>query len=148
VLSLVFWSLIVVISLKYIAFVMRADNRGEGGILALLALVRSDARDGRARHLTILSMGIFGAALLYGDGIITPAISVLSALEGLSTATPLFEPYILPLTIVILAGLFLVQHHGTARVGAMFGPIMLVWFATLAALGLVSIARHPGCSRR
>ncbi|MGH9391239.1 MAG: potassium transporter Kup, partial [Vicinamibacteria bacterium] len=143
VLSLVFWSLIIVISLKYLAFVMRADNRGEGGILALLALVRPDARDGRVRHLTIVAMGIFGAALLYGDGMITPAISVLSALEGLSTATPLFEPYILPATIVILVGLFLVQHRGTARVGAVFGPIMLLWFATLALLGLVSIARYP-----
>ncbi len=143
VLSLVFWSLIIVISLKYLAFVMRADNRGEGGILALLALVRPDTRDGRFRHLAIVSMGIFGAALLYGDGMITPAISVLSALEGLSIATPFFEPYILPLTIVLLAGLFLVQHRGTARVGAVFGPIMLVWFATLALLGVWSIARYP-----
>jgi KUP system potassium uptake protein len=97
VLSLVFWSLIVVISIKYLAFVMRADNRGEGGILAPLALVRSDARDGRLRHHAIVAMGIFGAALLYGDGMITPAISVLSAIEGLSIATPLFEPYVLPL---------------------------------------------------
>jgi KUP system potassium uptake protein len=143
VLSMVFWSLLIVISVKYLSFVMRADNRGEGGILALLALVRPDVRAGRLRHLAIVSMGIFGAALLYGDGIITPAISVLSALEGLSIATPLFEPYILPLTIVILVGLFLVQHRGTARVGAVFGPIMLVWFATLALLGVWSIAHHP-----
>ncbi len=143
VLSLVFWSLLIVISLKYLAFVMRADNRGEGGILALLALVRSDAKDGMTRHLAILGMGIFGAALLYGDGMITPAISVLSALEGLSIATPLFEPYILPLTILILVGLFLVQSHGTARVGAIFGPIMVLWFATLAILGVVSIASYP-----
>jgi KUP system potassium uptake protein len=143
VLSLVFWSLIIVISFKYLLFVMRADNRGEGGILALLALVRSDGGDGRFRHFTILGMGIFGAALLYGDGMITPAISVLSALEGLSIATPFFEPFILPLTITILVGLFLVQKHGTARVGAMFGPIMLLWFLTIALLGLVSIARYP-----
>ncbi len=143
VLSMVFWSLLIVISVKYLSFVMRADNRGEGGILALLALVRPDPRAGRLRHLAIVSMGIFGAALLYGDGIITPAISVLSALEGLSIATPLFEPYILPLTIVILVGLFLVQHRGTARVGAVFGPIMLLWFATLAVLGLWSIALYP-----
>ncbi len=143
VLSLVFWSLIIVISVKYLAFVMRADNRGEGGILALLALVRSDARDGRSRHLAILAMGIFGAALLYGDGMITPAISVLSALEGLSIATPLFEPYILPLTIVILVGLFLVQHRGTARVGAIFGPIMILWFTVMALLGLFSVASYP-----
>ena len=143
VLSLVFWSLVIVISIKYLSFVMRADNRGEGGILALLALVRPSAHDGRARHLAIIAMGIFGAALLYGDGIITPAISVLSALEGLSIATPLFEPYVLPLAIVILVGLFLVQRRGTARVGAMFGPVMLVWFATLALLGVVSIAQYP-----
>ena len=143
VLSLVFWSLLIVISVKYLSFVMRADNRGEGGILALLALVRPDPRAGRLRHLAIVSMGIFGAALLYGDGIITPAISVLSALEGLSIATPLFEPYIHPLTIAILVGLFLVQHRGTARVGAVFGPIMLVWFATLALLGSWSIAHYP-----
>jgi KUP system potassium uptake protein len=143
VLSMVFWSLLIVISVKYLSFVMRADNRGEGGILALLALVRSDARDGRFRHLAILGMGIFGAALLYGDGMITPAISVLSALEGLSIATPLFEPYILPATVVILVGLFLVQSHGTARVGAVFGPVMLVWFATLALLGAWSVARVP-----
>ncbi len=144
VLSLVFWSLVIVISIKYLAFVMRADNRGEGGILALLALVRPDVRAGRIRELTILGMGIFGAALLYGDGMITPAISVLSALEGLSIATPLFEPYILPLTIVILVGLFLVQRRGTARVGAVFGPVMLVWFATIALLGLASLVRYPG----
>jgi KUP system potassium uptake protein len=143
VLSLVFWSLLIVISIKYLAFVMRADNRGEGGILALLALVRSDAKDGRHRHLALLAMGIFGAALLYGDGMITPAISVLSALEGLSIATPFFEPYILPLTVVILVGLFVVQSHGTARVGAVFGPIMLLWFSTLGLLGLVSIATYP-----
>jgi KUP system potassium uptake protein len=143
VLSLVFWSLLIVISLKYLAFVMRADNRGEGGILALLALVRPKVRDGRMRQVAIIAMGIFGAALLYGDGIITPAISVLSALEGLSIATPLFESYILPLAIVILVGLFLVQSHGTARVGAMFGPIMLLWFGTLALLGLWSITQHP-----
>jgi KUP system potassium uptake protein len=143
VLSMVFWSLLIVISMKYLSFVMRADNRGEGGILALLALVRSDARHGRIRHLAILGMGIFGAALLYGDGMITPAISVLSALEGLSIATPLFEPYILPATVVILVGLFLVQSHGTARVGSVFGPVMLVWFATLALLGVWSVARHP-----
>jgi KUP system potassium uptake protein len=143
VLSLVFWSLLIVISIKYLAFVMRADNRGEGGILALLALVRSDAKDGRHRHLALLGMGIFGAALLYGDGMITPAISVLSALEGLSIATPFFEPYILPLTVVILVGLFVVQSRGTARVGAVFGPIMLLWFTTLGILGLVSIASYP-----
>jgi KUP system potassium uptake protein len=143
VLSLVFWSLLIVISLKYILFVMRADNRGEGGILALLALVRPRANDRRLGQLTIVAMGIFGAALLYGDGVITPAISVLSALEGLSLATPFFEPYILPLTVGILIGLFLVQKRGTARVGAMFGPIMFLWFVVLAVLGAFAIAGHP-----
>ena len=143
VLSLVFWSLVIIISIKYLTYVMRADNRGEGGILALLALVRPDRRAGKTRYVAIVAMGIFGAALLYGDGMITPAISVLSALEGLSIATPLFEPYILPMTVAILVGLFLVQHRGTARVGAVFGPIMVVWFATIAVLGVVAILRYP-----
>jgi len=143
VLSLVFWSLIVIISIKYLTYVMRADNRGEGGVLALLALVRPGRGAGKTRYLAIVAIGIFGAALLYGDGMITPAISVLSALEGLSIATPLFEPYILPLTVAILVGLFLVQRRGTARVGAVFGPIMVVWFVTIAALGVVSIVRYP-----
>ncbi|HVB39221.1 MAG TPA: potassium transporter Kup [Vicinamibacterales bacterium] len=146
VLSLIFWSLIIVISIKYLVFVMRADNRGEGGILALMALVRPDRAHGRQaqrRRWILVALGLFGAALLYGDGMITPAISVLSAVEGLEVATPVFRPYVIPVTIVILIGLFLVQHRGTAKVGAVFGPIMLLWFVTIGALGVMSILRQP-----
>jgi KUP system potassium uptake protein len=144
VLSLIFWSLVIVISIKYLAFVMRADNRGEGGIIALTALVvpPSSARVRGARWLLVM-IGLFGAALLYGDSIITPAISVLSAVEGLEVATPFFAPYVLPLTVIILLGLFAAQHRGTAGIGAVFGPVTLLWFATLALLGLVAVIRHP-----
>ena len=144
VLSLIFWSLILVISLKYLVFILRADNRGEGGILALTALVtpvRATATGGR---WLLVIMGLFGAALLYGDGMITPAISVLSAVEGLSVATPLFDPYIIPITIAILVGLFWFQHRGTAGVGAVFGPVTLVWFLVLSVLGIAQIIREPG----
>src|SRR5262249_18716542 len=123
---------------KYLTFMMRADNRGEGGILALIALLRPS---GRASVL--VTLGLFGAALLYGDGIITPAISVLSAVEGLEIATPALAPWVVPLTVVILAGLFLVQRHGTARVGAMFGPVTLVWFASIALTGLPWVLNQP-----
>jgi KUP system potassium uptake protein len=145
VLSLIFWSLTLVISIKYLAFILRADNRGEGGILALMALVHPEHSPAnvRRRHGVLIALGLFGAALLYGDGMITPAISVLSAVEGLEVATPLFRPYVIPLTVVILIGLFLFQRRGTAGVGAVFGPVTLVWFATLAALGGNAIARHP-----
>ncbi|MBI2835074.1 MAG: potassium transporter Kup [Acidobacteria bacterium] len=140
VLSLIFWSLIIIISVKYLAFVMRADNRGEGGILALMALVRVR---GRHSQPVLIGLGLFGAALLYGDGMITPAISVLSAVEGLEVATPLFRPYVMPLTIVVLVLLFVFQARGTARVGAVFGPVMIVWFTTLAILGALAIASEP-----
>jgi len=139
VLSLFFWTLTLVIVVKYLTFIMRADNHGEGGILALLALLRGD----RVRTSTLVSLGIFGAALLYGDGVITPAISVLSAIEGLSVATPRFEPYIVPLTVVILTALFVVQRRGTADVGAVFGPATLVWFLSIAATGLHWIVSNP-----
>src|SRR5581483_1990299 len=129
ILSLILWSLTIVISFKYLVFVMRADNRGEGGILALMSLVRARSGPRSVRRATLIAFGIFGAALLYGDGMITPAISVLSAMEGLEIATPLFTPYIVPLTIAVLIVLFVVQRAGTAKVGAMFGPVMLVWFA-------------------
>ncbi len=143
ILSLIFWSLIIVISIKYIIFVMRADNRGEGGILALMALVLHHFKGtDRQRHRLIM-MGIFGAALFYGDGVITPAISVLSAVEGLHLATPVLTPYVIPITVVILVGLFAVQSHGTARVGAFFGPVMLLWFAILALLGLINMIKAP-----
>ena len=143
ILSLIFWSLIIVISIKYIIFVMRADNRGEGGILALMALVLHHfGGTDRQRHRLIM-MGLFGATLFYGDGVITPAISVLSAVEGLHLATPVLTPYVIPITVLILVGLFAAQSHGTARVGAFFGPVMLLWFAILALLGLINMMKAP-----
>jgi KUP system potassium uptake protein len=142
ILSLIFWSLIVVISIKYLAFVLRADNRGEGGILALTSLVTPVGALRAGRRVLIL-LGLFATALLYGDGMITPAISVLSAVEGLGVATPFFEPYIVPITIAILVVLFSVQRFGTGGVGRVFGPVTLLWFLTLGALGLPHIARNP-----
>ncbi|AMV70940.1 potassium transporter Kup [Desulfuromonas carbonis] len=144
VLSLIFWSLVLVISLKYLVFILRADNHGEGGILALTALVAPLQAQAKGGRLLLILLGLFGAALLYGDGMITPAISVLSAVEGLGVATPLFDPYIIPLTVAILVGLFWFQHKGTAGVGAIFGPITLVWFVVLSALGIHQILRQPG----
>ncbi len=144
VLSLVFWALIIVVSVKYLVFVMRADNRGEGGILALMALAMQRKRGEEVKvRPVVVTLGVFGAALLYGDGLITPAISVLSAVEGLSVATPFFEPYVQPLTIIILMGLFLIQRHGTAGIGAIFGPFMLVWFLALAVLGVKELVNYP-----
>ncbi len=144
ILSLVFWALTITVSLKYVLFITRADNKGEGGIMALtaLALRKADASPGVLWLLSVL--GIFGAALFYGDAVITPAMSVLSAVEGLEVATPLLKPYVVPITIGILIGLFLFQRHGTAAVGALFGPIMMFWFATLGALGLWNVLKHPG----
>ena len=143
VLSLIFWALIIVISVKYMIFMLRADNEGEGGILALLALLRPwNDTSFRSRKI-LIALGLFGAALLYGDGMITPAISVLSAIEGLGLAAPVLKPFVIPLTIVVLVLLFLFQKHGTARVGMIFGPVMLLWFITLAVLGLSNIFRQP-----
>ncbi|MEO8560777.1 MAG: potassium transporter Kup [bacterium] len=142
-LSLIFWALIFVISVKYLGFVMRADNGGEGGMIALTALVTPTTPSGRRRHRILVLLGLFGASLLYGDGMITPAISVLSAVEGLEVVTPVFLPYVIPITIVILVGLFAVQSHGTARIGSIFGPVMLLWFITLGLLGAVQVARNP-----
>jgi KUP system potassium uptake protein len=140
ILSLIFWALIITVSIKYCLFVMRADNHGEGGILALMSLVAGGSHQ-RARPL--VAMGLFGAALIYGDGIITPAISVLSALEGVNVATSELKPYVMPLAVVILAALFAVQNRGTARLGAVLGPVMLVWFAVIAVLGIGGIIRYP-----
>jgi KUP system potassium uptake protein len=139
VLSLIVWALILVISVKYLVFVLRANNRGEGGILALMSLVETR---GRGRW-ALAAMGLFGAALLYGDGMITPAISVLSAVEGLEVAAPFLSAWVIPVTIAILIGLFILQSRGTAGVGVIFGPVMIVWFSTLAALGIYQIAQEP-----
>ena len=142
VLSLIIYSLLIVISVKYIAVVMRADNQGEGGILALTALIPPKNGNGVGRPVLIL-LGIFGAALLYGDGMITPAITVLGAIEGLNVATPLFEPYVVPVTVAILVVVFSIQKYGTHRVGNLFGPIMVLWFVTIAVLGVRWVIREP-----
>jgi len=142
VLSLIFWSVMLVVSLKYVTFIMRADNRGEGGSLALLALAMRIT--GNSRFSPVLAvLGIFAAALFYGDSMLTPAISVLSAVEGIHLITPVLDDYVIPLTLGILTGLFLIQRHGTASVGAWFGPVMSVWFVTLAGLGIWHIASMP-----
>jgi KUP system potassium uptake protein len=143
VLSLIWWALLVVISGKYLSFVLRADNQGEGGILALTSLATPIKIVSRTERWPLVLLGIFGAALLYGDGMITPAISVLSAVEGLRLATPVFAPYVLPVTIGILIALFLIQSHGTGRVGLVFGPVTLLWFAVIGVLGIMQIAKHP-----
>lgn len=142
VLSLIFWSLIAIVSIKYLIYVMRADNRGEGGILSLMSLVRIGKSLGE--RTLLVAIGLFGAALLYGDGMITPAISVLSAVEGISIATPVFSQYVVPVTIVILMILFWVQKKGTGGIGAIFGPVMLLWFFTIAIIGLIHIIKVPG----
>jgi KUP system potassium uptake protein len=143
VVSLIFWSITVVVTLKYVTFVLRADNDGEGGVLALAALVRG-VSGATARHAVVaLTLGVLGAALFYGDSLITPAISVLSAVEGLAVADPALTDAVLPVGLVVLAGLFAVQHLGTHRVGRLFGPVMVLWFGTLAALGLPHIVDHP-----
>src|SRR3974390_1183710 len=143
VLSLIFWSLIIVISIKYAILIMRADNHGEGGILALLALVSPRRAKQSRRRAILVTVGLVGATLLYGDGTITPAISVLSAIEGVKLYAPHLERVVVPLTVVILAVLFLIQRNGTSWIGGIFGPIMLVWFIVAGVLGVVGIARTP-----
>jgi KUP system potassium uptake protein len=145
VLSLILWTLILVVSVKYLVFILRADNRGEGGILALLALLLQQKRrvDDRPRRYALIMLGLFGAALLLGEGIITPAVSVLGALEGLEVGAPSLAHFILPVAVVILLGLFMAQRFGTERVGSAFGPIMLVWFTTIAVLGIRAIVERP-----
>lgn len=143
ILSLIFWALIIVVSIKYVALIMRANNKGEGGILALTALALRTQKRGSRGRLIVVVLGLFGAALFYGDGVITPAITVLSAVEGISVVTPALEHYILPIALVILVALFSIQRFGTARVGLTFGPIICVWFLTLGALGISEIAANP-----
>src|SRR5436309_7228070 len=145
VMSLVFWSLLIVVTIKYHIVIIRADNKGEGGVLALMALVNGSrlARGLSPRRIMIF-LGIFGSALLYADGGLTPAISVLSAVEGLEIATPALAPWVIPVTLVILIGLFLVQSRGTARIVAMFGPVMLVWVAVIGVVGVGEIGVQPG----
>ncbi len=144
VLSLMFWALFMIVGLKYMLFVFRADNRGEGGVMALTALLRGHgATSGSRKNLGVIGLGLFAACLLYGDGMITPAISVLSAVEGIGIITPIFNPYVISLTIFILIGLFLIQRHGTARVGGLFGPVILIWLFFLAVTGAAQIVRDP-----
>jgi KUP system potassium uptake protein len=140
--SLIFWALSLIVAFKYVAIVLRADNEGEGGILALLSLVIAKG-DVKRRLPILVLLGVSGAALLYGDGVITPAISVLSALEGIKVVAPALDPWVIPLTLIILIGLFLIQRRGTAEIGRLFGPIMLVWFCAIGLFGLVSIAKDP-----
>lgn len=144
ILSLIFWTIIVLICFKYMAVVMKADNKGEGGILSLMALAASgEQKSSRLRRLLVVTLGLFGAALLYGDGVITPAISVLSAVEGLYYLTPAFEPFVIPLAIFILNAFFLMQRFGTGKIGVVFGPIILVWFTVLGVLGVHGILQNP-----
>jgi KUP system potassium uptake protein len=143
VLSLVFWSLILVVSVKYVVFIMRADNRGEGGIMAMMALAMQAVGDNRAARRFIIVLALLGAALFYGDGVITPAMSIMGAVEGLKVAAPAFEEYVVPITLVIVVGLFAFQRSGTARVGAVFGPVMVCWFLVLGGLGLAEIHEYP-----
>ena len=142
-LSLVFWTLTLIVSVKYVLIVMRADNEGEGGIMALASLATSAVRRHRSAAI-IMVFGVLGAALFYGDGIITPAVSVLSAVEGLEVAAPGLTPLVLPIALVLLVGLFLIQRFGTHRVGSVFGPVMVVWFVCIGAFGLISVAQSPG----
>jgi KUP system potassium uptake protein len=144
VLSLMIWSMAIVVSIKYIGVIMRADNRGEGGVLALMALATRNWNGSRRMRFLIILGGMLGAALFFGDGVITPAASVLSAVEGLEVATPVFHPFILPIALVILFFLFFFQDKGTAGVGKLFSPVMVLWFVTLVVLGLVNIVKHPG----
>ena len=143
ILALIFWSLIWVVSIKYMMFVLRADNQGEGGIMALTALARRAAAGRRRLRTLLVVCGLIGAALFYGDSMITPAISVLSAIEGLGLAFDGIDHWVVPLSLVVLVALFLIQRHGTARIGILFGPIMVTWFVVLGALGVYGIMQHP-----
>ena len=146
-LSSIFWALMIVVSFKYVILIMRADNKGEGGIMALLALASSAVKAHPEWRATIMLLGVFGAALFYGDAVLTPAISVLSAVEGLEIGTSAFKPYVVPISVGVLVGLFALQRRGTSMVGALFGPITVLWFLAIAALGLAAIANNPAVLR-
>ncbi|MCB9073673.1 MAG: KUP/HAK/KT family potassium transporter, partial [Bdellovibrionaceae bacterium] len=145
ILSLVIWTMTLIVSFKYLVLVLRADNKGEGGVLALTALISSLSKQPRTSNTMrpLILVGIFGAALLFGDGMITPAVTILGAVEGLSVATPLFDPFVVPISITILVVLFWAQHFGTARIGSVFGPVILIWFISIAALGIGGIIESP-----
>lgn len=143
ILSLIFWCMMLTISFKYVTVIMRADNNGEGGIMSLLALNLRTTRIADQKKIFLIALGFIGASLFFGDGIITPAISVLSAIEGLSIATPIFNQWLVPLSIGILAGLFMVQRHGTATMGKFFGPLTMLWFLSIGGFGLWSIIQTP-----
>ncbi len=143
-LSVIFWSLMVVVSLKYVLLIMRADNRGEGGIMALLALASSAIKDHPGWRVPMLMIGVFGASLFYGDAVLTPAVTVLSAVEGLEVGTPMFKPYVVPIAVGVIVALFVFQSRGTAAVGQLFGPVTLVWFIAIGAAGAYGIAGNPG----
>src|SRR5688572_11984940 len=137
--SAIFWSLMIVVSLKYVMLIMRADNKGEGGIMALLALAAAAVKERPRARATIMLLGVFGAALFYGDAVLTPAISVLSAVEGLEVGTEAFKPYVVPIALGVVIGLFALQRAGSSVIGALFGPITILWFLAIAALGLAAI---------
>lgn len=143
VVSLIVWGLTVIVSLKYVTLILRADNRGEGGIMALMALAMSSVTSKSPWFRPLMLVGLAGAALFFGDGVITPAISVLSAIEGLEVATPAFNPYVIPITVAVLVALYMVQHNGTAGIGKWFGPVVLLWFATLGTMGIINIVANP-----
>ncbi|MBK6592107.1 MAG: potassium transporter Kup [Burkholderiales bacterium] len=143
ILSIFFWTLTVIVSIKYVGLVLRADNHGEGGLVAMLALASQSVKDKPELRRVLLVVGVFGTCLFYGDGVITPAISVLGAVEGLEVVSPTFKKFVVPLTLVILLALFMVQKHGTASVGKFFGPVMVVWFIVIALLGVINIAADP-----
>jgi KUP system potassium uptake protein len=141
--SLIFWGLTMIVSLKYVTLVLRADNRGEGGVMALMALALNSVSKRSGWHGPLLLLGVFGATMFYGDSVVTPAISVLSAIEGLEVVTPAFKPYVVPLTIIVLVSLYALQQHGTAGIGRWFGPVMVLWFAALAVMGVINIVKAP-----
>ncbi len=144
IISMIFWALLLVVTLKYVAFVLRADNQGEGGVLSLMALALRSARADRKSYTLLLMLGALGACMLLGESVITPAISVLSAVEGLEVVHPDMKRFVIPITLLIVIGLFLIQRYGTAAVGRFFGPVMLIWFATLAGFGVINILDNPG----